>query len=191
MEKLKIKVILGSTRPSRFGIQPAEFIMNEAKKLSDFDVELVDLKHYPVPFFEEAISPAYSKEPYTNENVNKLASKIAEGDAFIMITPEYNHSFSAVLKNTLDYIYKEWNRKPVAFVSYGSVGGARAVEQLRLVVAELQMVSIRPSLLLQNIWTNLDESGKFKVESYVEHTQSILQDLLWWAKTLRDGRMNK
>src|SRR3990172_6837906 len=96
-----------------------------------------------MPFFNEPMSPSFKREPYKNEAVARFTKKIAEGDDFVMVTTEYNDGTSSVLKNALDWVYPEWNNKPVAFVSYGSVGGARAVEQLRLNAVELQMAPIR------------------------------------------------
>jgi len=135
---IKVKVILGSTREGRFGEQPANWIVEEAKRLNDVEVELLDLRSYPMPFYDEPKSPSTTKGIFPNEVIANWAKKIDEGDAFIIVTPEYNHGYPAVLKNALDYIYYEWNKKPVGFVSYGGVGGARVVEQLREVTIELQ-----------------------------------------------------
>ena len=140
---LKIKVIIGSTRKGRFSERPAEWIFNEAKKLPDVDVEMLDLRDYPMPFFEEPESPSYKKAPYANPVVAKWTQKIADGDAFIVVMPEYNHGKSAVIKNAFDYVGPEWNKKAIGFVSYGSVGGARSVEHLRMSAIELQMAPVR------------------------------------------------
>jgi len=107
---------------------------------------VLDLRDYDMPFFNEPVSPSFKKEPYKNEAVARFTKKIEEGDAFVMVTPEYNHGTSGVLKNALDWIYPEWNNKPVAFVSYGSGGGARAIEQLRMNAVELQMAPIRAAV---------------------------------------------
>lgn len=188
MNKLKIKVILGSTRPNRFGIQPANWILDAAKKVENFEAELIDLKDYPMPFFEEEVGPSYIKEPYTNPAVAAFTKKMEEADGFIMITPEYNHAPSAVLKNALDYVYKEWAHKPVAIASYGSVGGARAVEQLRLAVIELQMVPIKRSIHLTNHWANLDEKGILNFGPYQHQLEPLLKDLEWWSRILKEAR---
>ena len=134
---LKIKVILGSTREGRFGEQPAKWITEKAKAKPGLDVELLDLRDYPLPFFNAAATPSSKKEPYADPAVQKWTAKIAESDAFIIVTPEYNHGTSAVLKNAIDWVGPEWNRKVVGFVAYGTVGGARAVEQLRQVFPEV------------------------------------------------------
>ena len=145
-QSVNIKIIIGSTRQVRFSEKPAKWIQDEISKTDEVKSEVLDLKDYPMPFFNEAMGPAMSPEPYADENVQKWTAKIAEADGFIIISPEYNHGYTAVLKNALDYVYKEWNRKPVGFVSYGGLSGARSVEQLRQVVVELQMAPIRSAI---------------------------------------------
>src|SRR3990167_8722275 len=144
--KLNIKVIVGSTREARFSDKAAAWITGEIRKQKEIEVETLDLRNYDMPFYNEPVSPSYKQEPFKNEAVARFTKKIAEGDAFVIVTPEYNHGTSGVLKNALDWVYQEWNNKPVSFVSYGSVGGARAIEQLRLVAVELQMAPIRNSV---------------------------------------------
>jgi NAD(P)H-dependent FMN reductase len=185
---MKIKIILGSTRPARFGIQVAEWILNEGKKIENFDVELIDLKDYPMPFFEEDTGPSRITTPYTNTTVAKFTQKIAEGDGFIIISPEYNHAPSAVIKNAMDYVYKEWNNKPVGFASYGSVGGTRAIEQLRLIAIELQMAPIRNSIQLVNFWAHLDEAGKLKTEDFQNQIDPFFSQLKWWCEALKTAK---
>jgi NAD(P)H-dependent FMN reductase len=142
---LKIQVILGSTRQSRFGDKPAHYILDELSKRPDVQAELVDLRDWPLPFFDHPVSPIRAKitEPAI---VPRWAAKVGEADGFVMVTPEYNHGYSAVLKNALDWVYSEWTKKPVGFVGYGSQGGARAIEQLRQVVIELDMVPVREAV---------------------------------------------
>ena len=187
MDPLKIKVIIGSTRQQRFGEQPAQWITEKAKS-KGFDVELLDLRDYPMPFFEEAISPSMAPSPYANPIVAKWTAKIAEADGFVMTVAEYNHGYTAVLKNAIDYVGKEWNKKPVAFIGYGSVGGARAVEQLREVVAEAQMAPIRNAVHLTNFWGLLDEKGTMNFSSFETVGDAMLEQLAWWAKTLKTAR---
>ncbi len=143
---LKVKVIVGSTRQGRYSDKPANWVMQELQKHDNVEAELLDLRDFPMPFFEDAIPPLMAKQNYTNEVVKKWADKIAEAEAFIIVSPEYNHAYPAVLKNALDYVYYEWNKKPVGFVSYGSAAGTRVVEQLKLVVSELQMYSIKNAI---------------------------------------------
>ena len=122
---LRISIIIGSTRPNRFSEKPAQWLFEEAKKFPGIEVELLDLRDYPMPFYDQPRSPSgVTDGQYGNDIANKWAAKIGAADAFIIIGPEYNHGYSAVLKNAFDFIYREWNNKPVGFVSYGSVGGA-------------------------------------------------------------------
>ncbi len=187
---LKIKVILGSTREKRFGEQPAKWIVEKAKA-KGLDVELLDLRDYALPFFNEAMSPtgAVAKGAYPFPISAEWTKKIGEADGFIMVTPEYNHGYSAVLKNAIDYVSLEWNKKPVAFVGYGTVGASRAVEQLRQVVAELQMVSIRAAVHMVSPWNLLDEKGVLKTESFDASADTMLDQLIWWADALKSARV--
>jgi NAD(P)H-dependent FMN reductase len=187
MDALKIKVILGSTRQQRFGEQPAKWITEKAKA-KGLDVELLDLRDYPMPFFDEAISPSMKKEPYANPIVEQWTAKIAEADGFVMIAAEYNHGYTAVLKNAIDYVGKEWNKKPVAFIGYGSVGGARAIEQLREVAVETQMAPIRNAVHMTNFWGLLNEKGVMNFSSFEGPGDGMLDQLAWWAKALKTAR---
>ena len=192
---MKILIIMGSTRQNRFSEKPANWIFEEAKKRKDLYVELVDLRNYPLPFFDEVISPSMIKESYSNENVKKLTKKVGEADGFIIISPEYNHGYPAVLKNMLDYIYKEWNNKAVGFVSYGSVGGARVVEQLRQVAIELQMAPIRQSvhiptqLFIDILMGKNNDPNPF--DNLKSQADSFLDQLIWWTKALKVAREQK
>jgi NAD(P)H-dependent FMN reductase len=184
---LKIKVVLGSTRPKRFGEQPAQWITEKAK-VKGFDVELLDLRDYPMPFFDEAVSPSYKKEPYANPVVQKWTAKVAEADGFIFIVAEYNHGYTAVLKNAIDYVGAEWTRKPVVFVGYGSAGGARAVEQLREVVAEREMAPVRNAVHIVNPWASLDEKGIYNFAPNEAAADLMLDQFEWWTKALKTAR---
>ena len=152
--------------------------------------ELVDLRDYPMPFFDEPKSPL--REPAKNEVARKWAKKIAELDGFVFVTSEYNHSIPASLKNALDYAYAEWNKKPAAFVAYGSAGGARAVEQLRLMLVELQVAPLRNAVHIfgRAEFIEILMNGKtFSDFPHLEQAaESMLDDLIWWATTLRAGR---
>lgn len=191
---VNIKIIIGSTREGRFSDKPAKWIQDELSKIDGVESEVLDLKDYPMPFFNEAMGPSMIQEPYTNEVVQKWTAKIDEGDGFIIISPEYNHGYTAVLKNALDYVYKEWNRKAVGFVSYGGVAGARSVEQLRQVMVELQMVPIRSAIHFPaDKWVPV-LMGKSSVEDLFadskEHLDGFVNDLLWWTKALKNARKN-
>jgi NAD(P)H-dependent FMN reductase len=194
MDPIKIKIIIGSTRQGRFSEKPAHWIFEEAKKLPDAQVELLDLRDYPMPFFEEAIPPSVKKEPYANPVVEQWTAKIADGDAFIIVTPEYNRGPAAVMKNALDYVNKEWIRKPVGFVSWGSTLGARAVEQLRMNAIELQMAPIRyaihlPSSIYMEGMKQPTPADPKLFEPVAAAKDVFLENLMWWAKALKVARM--
>lgn len=191
-DTLNIKVIVGSTREGRFGDKPAQWIADELEKQENMAVEILDLRDYEMPFFTEAVSPSFKTEPYKNEVVTRFTQKIAEGDAFVIVTPEYNHSTSGVLKNALDWVYQEWNNKPIAFMSYGSVGGARAVEQLRLIAVELQMAPIREAIHINGEqYFPVIMGGADPLEllaKYEDKARGMITQLLWWAKALKTAR---
>lgn len=190
--QLHIKVIAGSTREGRFSDKAAAWIAGEIKKQDGVEAEVLDLRDYAMPFFNEAMSPSMKQEPYKNEAVARFTAKIAEGDAFVLVTPEYNHGTSGVLKNALDWVYQEWNGKPVAFVSYGSVGGARAVEQLRLVAIELQMAPIRNAVHIAGEHYFPVLFGKASANelfaSLGKQSDGMITQLLWWARALKAAR---
>jgi NAD(P)H-dependent FMN reductase len=189
---LNIKVIAGSTREGRFSDKAAAWIAEEIKKQDNVAVEVLDLRDYDVPFFNEPMSPSFKQESYKNEAVARFTKKIEEGDAFVIVTPEYNHGTSGVLKNALDWVYPEWNNKAVAFVSYGGVGGARAVEQLRQNVIELQMAPIRNSVHIpgeqyfQVLFGKMDVKELFA--SVSKQAEDMITQLLWWARALKNAR---
>ena len=195
---IKVKVIVGSTRQGRFSEKPAQWIFEEAKKLEGVEVELLDLRDYEMPFFDSPMSPSMAQGKYEDEVVRKWSEKINDGDAFIVVAPEYNHGYSAVLKNAMDVIYPEWNRKPVGFVSYGSAMGARSVEQLRQVAVELQMAPIRHAIHIPNdiffaAMMGKDPQGSEMFEPIRkgpmgDPVERFFNDLLWWARTLKTAR---
>lgn len=195
---IKIKVILGSTRPDRFSEKPGQWIFEEAKKLKDVEAELLDLRDYPMPFFDSPMSPSMAQGKYENEVVRKWSEKINDGDAFIIVAPEYNHGYPAVLKNAMDVIYPEWNRKPIGFVSYGSAMGARSVEQLRQVAVELQMAPIRNAIhiptdiffaaMMGKGPTGLEMFEPIRKGPMGDSVERFFNDLLWWAKALKSAR---
>jgi len=142
-----ISVIVGSTRQGRFSEKPAQWILQHLQKHAGIEAELLDLRDFPMPFFDQAVSPATpGRAPYENEVVKRWTAAIAASDGFVFVTPEYNYGPSAVLKNALDWVYPEWNRKAAAFVSYGGAMGARSVQQLRETAIEVQIARfVRPS----------------------------------------------
>jgi NAD(P)H-dependent FMN reductase len=138
-----ISVIVGSTREGRFSEKPAKWILQHLKKRNGVDARLLDLRDFPMPFFDEPVPPATpGRPPYKNEVVQRWTAAIAQSDGFVFVTPEYNYGPSAVLKNAIDWVYPEWNRKAAGFVSYGSAMGARGVQQLRLTAIEVQLAPI-------------------------------------------------
>lgn len=190
---MKIQIIIGSTREHRFSDKPAKWIHEVAKARNEFDVELVDLRDYALPFFDEPRSPMHSQGKYANAAVQTWANKVAEADGYIIVSPEYNHGYPAVLKNAIDAIYPEWNNKPVGFLSYGSTGGARVIEQLRLVAIEMQMAPIQKSLHVPaHVYMAIarpqegDASNPF--ESMRSQANTFLDQLAWWTKALRTAR---
>jgi NAD(P)H-dependent FMN reductase len=191
-----IKIIIGSTRPNRFSEKPARWIYEETRKKDGIVAELLDLRDYPMPFLDQPISPAVSGGKYENSIVKAWAEKIKDGDAFIVVTPEYNHGYPAVLKNALDSIFPEWNKKPVGFVAYGNAGGARSVEQLRQVVIELQMLPIRnaihiPSDIYRAV---MNETLPVNPELFkglrnpLDRVELFLNELIWNARALKTAR---
>jgi len=192
MERLlNIKIILGSTRPNRFSEFPGRWIFDMVKKREDVLAEILDLREYEMPFFNESATPSSKKDPYMNEAVVRWTDKVKEADGFIVIAPEYNRGTPAVLKNALDYAYQEWNLKPIGFISYGVVGGARSVEHLRLSSIELQMVPIRNAVHIPAHWTLRDEAGTLKpgaLDAYGKPAEALLDQLLWWAGVLKEAR---
>src|SRR5215813_2880863 len=183
----RIGIILGSTRPGRNGDQVAKWVYDNASRRSDAEFELVDLRDYPLPHLDEPLPPAMGQ--YQNEHTRQWADKIASFDGFIMVTPEYNHSTSGVLKNAIDYLYAEWNNKAVGFVSYGSAGGARAVEHLRLVAGELQMADVRQQVMLSLI-TEFENYRIFKPGDYnLPALNTMLDQVVAWSTALAPLRL--
>lgn len=187
---MKLGVILGSIREIRRGGRVAKWLMPQLAQYQDIEAELLDLKDYPLPFFNEADSPQGLNGAYTNEVAKRWSAKVAEKDAYIIITPEYNHGTSAVLKNSLDWLYPEWLRKPVAFISYSpnADGGIRAVEQLRQNVIELHMAPIQKAIHIERVLDNLSEDGKLLQGHYNERLAALIEELVWWAKALKVAR---
>jgi NAD(P)H-dependent FMN reductase len=191
----RIQVIIGSTRPKRFSEKPARYIFDELSKRQDVVCELVDLRDWPLPFYDEPISPASNKGNYANELGKKWAAKVGEADGYIIVTPEYNHGYPAVLKNAIDWVFPEWNGKPVGFVGYGNVGGARAIEQLRQVVIELQMVPIRNAIhipvevylavMKENVPANPELFKALREGMRGDRIETFFNELITLARTLK------
>ncbi|MFC4533522.1 NADPH-dependent FMN reductase [Sphaerisporangium dianthi] len=182
----KIAIILGSTRPGRNGEAVAKWVLDIAKQRSDAEYELVDLADFKLPHLDEAIPPSMGQ--YTHAHTKAWAAKIASFDGFVFVTPEYNHSTSGALKNAIDYLYAEWNNKAAGFVSYGSVGGARAVEHLRLIMGELQVADVRAQVAL-SLATDFVNYSQFAPAPY--HTDilgTVLDQVVAWSEALSSLR---
>ena len=188
----KIAVIIGSTRDARFGVRAADWLMQQVRQRDDMDFELVDIRDYDLPLFNEVASNLWV--PSADPRVVKWQQKLAEFDGYIFVTAEYNHSISGSLKNALDQAYKEWNHKPMAAMGYGGVGAARAIEHLRGIGIELQMVPIRNAVHLGGgefmkvspLGANGDMS---EVAAVLQPSlNALLDELLWWAKATMAAR---
>ncbi len=191
---LRIKVILASVREGRFGAHVAPWFMEHANAVEGVTFELVDLKEYQLPIFAEKVSPAYVPGDYGKPEVDRWAKVIAEADGFVMITPEYNHGYPSSLKNNIDYLAKEWNKKAIGFVGYGSTGGARVIQQLRSVSTELQMAPIRASVHIMNPWFMTEADGSLKpgaLAPYDASATAMIEQLVWWATALKNAREQK
>src|SRR6267154_3867675 len=187
MKTLKIAIIIGSTRPGRNGEAVAKWVYEIAQRRSDADFEVVDIQHFNLPLLDEPMPPSMGQ--YSKPHTKAWAAKINSFDAFVFVTPEYNHGTCAALKNAIDFLFAEWNNKAAGFVSYGGVSGVRAVEQLRLVLAELQMATIRNQVLL-SMFTDFENFSVFKPGPPKEQSvNDMLDQLLAWSgalKTLRE-----
>jgi NAD(P)H-dependent FMN reductase len=185
-QKLRVGIILGSTRPNRNGEAVAKWVHGLAVTRDDAEYELVDLKDFDLPLLDEPVPP--SQGQYRQPHTKRWAAKIDSFDAFVFVTPEYNHSTSAALKNAIDFLYKEWNNKAAGFVSYGSAGGVRAVEHLRLIMAELQVADVRAQIVL-SLATDFENFSTFKPAPQHERTVRLMLDqLLAWGTALRTIR---
>jgi NAD(P)H-dependent FMN reductase len=154
---MKVQIIVGSTRPGRVSDRVAKWVATEAKTGFD-EVEIIDLQEYTLPFFDELMSPQYNPSREPVPEVKKWLNKVGEADAYILVTPEYNRSTSAVLKNAIDHLDFQFSKKPVAIVAHGSTGGASAVSHLRGIVPAVQAVTI-PSAVYLSASGSMDESG--------------------------------
>lgn len=184
--KPKIAVVIGSTRPTRLADKPAQWMLKQAQARGDIDVEIVDLRDYLLPFFDEKASNAHM--PSQSPEAQRWQQTIAEYDGYIFVVAEYNRSVTGVLKNALDQAYKEWNRKPFTAIAYGGVGGARALEHLRGIGVELQMVSTRSAAHIggSDFFAIFPMGGNQEMEAIEQNllpsTQVALDELVWWAK---------
>jgi NAD(P)H-dependent FMN reductase len=187
-----ISVIVGSTRQGRFSEKPAQWILQHLQKRDGIEARLLDLRDFPMPFFDQALTPAMpGRAPYENEVVKRWTAAIAASDGFVFVSPEYNYGPSAVLKNAIDWVYPEWNRKAAAFVSYGSAMGARSVQQLRETMIEVQISPVRSSVHIPvaTLWAHFQAGDVNKgLADLATQAQTMIDDLLWWTTALKTAR---
>lgn len=188
---MHIAVILGSAREGRFGENVATWVMDRLGRREGFSGELIDLRDHELPFFDQA-PPARTGRDYATEGSKQLGRRLDQADGFVVLTPEYNHGYPAVLKNAMDHTFVEWNRKPVTFVGWGNVGGARAIEQLRLVAVEFEMAPLRravhvmPDLMMASRQSGADPLSLF---SPLDDKLTLMFDeLAWWTEALAKAR---
>jgi NAD(P)H-dependent FMN reductase len=187
-----ISVIVGSTREGRFSEKPAHWILRHLQSRDGVKGQLLDLRDFPMPFFDEPVTPATpGRPPYDNDVVQRWAAAVGASDGYVFVTPEYNFGPPAVLKNAIDWVYSEWRRKPVSFVSWGSTAGSRAVQQLREIVVELQLAPLRASVHIpvSTLWAHFQagdvEAGLAELDAAAN---TMIDDLLWWTTVLAAGR---
>lgn len=183
---LKVAIILGSTRPERVGEAVAKWVHQIAVKRNDALYELIDLAEVNLPLLDEPIPPSQGK--YSKPHTKAWAARIAPCDAFVFVTAEYNHGIPAALKNAIDFLFHEWNNKAAGFVSYGSIGGARAVEQLRLVMAELMIADVRAQVML-SLFADFENYSVFKPsERHEKSVNAMLDQVVAWGGALKNLR---
>jgi NAD(P)H-dependent FMN reductase len=189
---LRLQIIIGSTRPGRFADKPVAWLKDRLEGRDDFELDVLDLRDYPLPFFESATSPARSLRDYPNDDIAKLGKRFDAADGYIAVTSEYNHGYPASLKNAMDTVFPEFNKKPMTFVGYGNAGGARAIEQLRLVSVEFEMAPLRravhifPDLMLPAMTAEAFTPEIF--ESLDPRLEMMITELVWWANALKVAR---
>ncbi|GAA3854684.1 NAD(P)H-dependent oxidoreductase [Celeribacter arenosi] len=193
MSTPKIAIIIGSTRETRFADKPAAWLIEKAKELrSDLDFDLVDLRDFDLPLFDEPASNLWM--PSQDPKAVAWQEKIAQYDGFIFLVAEYNHSITGALKNALDQAYKEWTKKPMTAFAYGSMGGARALEHLRAIAVELQMVPVRSALHLggRDFFAVHPMGGNAPLstveDALVPSLTGMLEDFSWWVKATSAAR---
>lgn len=191
IDMLNLALIVGSTRPKRFADIPAAWVVEGAKARDDLKLDVLDLRDYPLPFFNEPLPPSYTEGRYSEPAAESWRRKIGEYDGFILLAAEYNHGPTGALKNALDSAQLEWQRKPVGFVGYGGVGGARAIEQLRAVASELQMAPLRHDVnIAMEPYLGVVQGGK-SLDDYPYLAQArtgLFDQIVWWGAALKGAR---
>jgi NAD(P)H-dependent FMN reductase len=191
--RLLIQVIVGTTRQGRFSDRVARWVLGDLRVQQGMDVELVDLRDYALPLFDAPASPARSPRAYQTDEVARFGRVVDRADGYVVLTGEYNHGYPAVLKNAMDHTFVEWRRKPIAFVAWGNVGGARAVEQLRQVAVEFEMAPLRHAVhILPDVFLAARQASDQEIASAFAPLKPrldlLVADLVWWATALTDAR---
>ena len=191
---MKLAVIVGSTRPNRQTLKQAKWVAKSAQEIEGIDAQILDLEEFPMPFFNEPMSPRYNPERQIAPEVQKWIDALASFDAYVFVTPEYNHSITGVLKNALDFVTSELNRKPSAIVSHGTVGGARAAMMLKEILSESRSVVIPQAVAFVSMSGSIDDEGSLKEElrnaDYGPQTalNGMLNELKWYSDALSEAR---
>lgn len=184
---LRIAIIVGSTRPGRKADTVAKWVFDIAARRADASFEIVDIAQFDLPLLDEGLPPSMGQ--YAQPHTRAWAEKIAGFDAFVFVTPEYNHSTSGALKNAIDYLFREWNDKAAGFVGYGSTGGTRAVEHLRGIMGEVKVADVRAQVAL-SLFTDFEHFTFFKPQASQEAAvEAMLGDLIPWAGALQALRL--
>lgn len=186
---LKVGIIIGSTRPGRQGEAVARWAYEIASPRSDAEFQVVDIKDFNLPLLDEPMPPIMGQ--YTKPHTKAWAAKIDSFNAYIFVTPEYNHGIPASLKNAIDFLYREWNNKAAGFIAYGGAGGMRAVENLRLVLAEMQVATVRAQVAL-SLHTDWENFSVFKPSPrHKASLATLLDQVLAWAAALKALRLEQ
>jgi NAD(P)H-dependent FMN reductase len=190
--KPRLQIIVASTRPTRFADKPLAWLLDRLSSRDDFELEVLDMRDHPLALYNLEVSPGRAPREYAREDIAKLGRALDGADGYIVLTSEYNHGYPASLKNALDHVFVELNRKPVAFVGYGGVGAARAIEQLRLVLIEFEMAALRHAIhILPNVMMPAMMAEEFDIEVFAsldERLGMLVNDLLWWTDALKVAR---
>src|SRR3954467_13694137 len=183
---IRVGIILGSTRPGRNGEAVAKWVFENASKRTDAEYELVDIAEYNLPLLDEPVPPSMGQ--YSKDHTKRWAAKIASFDAFVFVTPEYNHSINGALKNAIDFLFAEWNNKAAGFVSYGSAFGVRAVEHLRGVCGEIKIADVRSQVML-SLFTDFENYSQFKPdERHLVALRATFDEIVGWGTALKKYR---
>lgn len=191
---MKLGIIVGTTREGRQTPKQAKWVATTAKQFEDVEVEIIDLADYPMPFFAEPVSPRYNPSRVIDPTAKKFLDKLAEQDAFVFVTPEYNHSIPGVLKNAFDYLDWQMVRKPAGIVSHGTVGGARAAMHLKEIISEAQAIPMSKFVAFHGVSEALDDDGNLNEEVKANpygpqgQLQGLLEDLVWYGEALSAAR---